>query len=256
MTRLLAIFLMLTPGLATQASEPTVTLASLLREMTQRETLARFPLPSYTCRQFSSYDRDMVAPDQPGWFANWDRSQFLRVEQRDGRQEHVLMDAEGPGAMVRFWATWHGPGGGEFTNGTLRVYLDGEEQPEIEAPIAEVIDGGWLAGPPLSQGVSPETIYQHRGHNLYLPIPYAQHCKVTYSTTAPVDRGAKQGEALYYQINYRTYSPDTKVVSFRRNQLKRLTAELQQTQERLGEPETGRTRRTTDGRKPRSVTRR
>ncbi len=225
---------LLTAGcFAAPVAAQTVSLASLLDEMTSRKTLAQFPDPAYTCRQFSSYDRDTVAPDQPGWFANWDRSQFLRVEQREGREEHVMMDADGPGAVVRFWATWHGPGGGEFTNGTLRVYLDGNDQPTIEAPIAEVIDGGLLAGPPLSQGVSPETQYPQRGHNLYLPIPYAKHCKITYSTTALIDRGAKKGEALYYQINYRTYEASTSVETFSREKLEQLRPLIERTQKRL-----------------------
>jgi hypothetical protein len=211
----------------------TITLESLLDEIVTRETLARFPQPSYTCRQFSSYDRDAVAVDQPGWFANWDRSQFVRTEENSGRKEYVMMDTAGPGAIVRFWATWHGPRGEEFTNGTLRVYLDGDEKPAIEGPIADVLDKGSLVGEPLSKGVSPETEYRFRGHNLYLPIPYAKHCKVTYETDAPVDRGAKTGEALYYQINYRTYEPGTQVASFRMDQLRQLSGKINQIQKRL-----------------------
>ena len=86
----------------------------------------------------------------------------------------------------RFWATWHGPRGKEFTNGTLRFYLDGKSEPAIKGPIRSIIDQGALAPPPLSQGVSPKTPYKHRGHNLYLPIPYATHCKITYETDAPM----------------------------------------------------------------------
>ena len=109
-----------------QANAQTVNLASLLDEMINRDNLARFPAPAYTCRQASSYDRGTVAPDKPGWFANADRSQFVRVEEKDGRKEFVLMDQDGPGAIVRFWATWHGPGGGLFSNGTL-AFLPGQQ---------------------------------------------------------------------------------------------------------------------------------
>ena len=77
-----------------------------------------------------------------------------------------------------------------------------------------------MAGGPISQGVSPQTEYAQRGHNLYLPIPYAKHCKVTYSTDVPVDRGAHEGEALYYQINYRTYDKGVEVESFTMDRLK------------------------------------
>ena len=212
---------------------PPITLESLLDEMVDRARLARWPDPAYTCRQASSYDRASVSPDDEGWYANWDRSHFVRTEERDGRTEHVLMDAEGPGALVRFWATWHGPRGQPFSNGTLRVYLDGGAAPAIEGPIADVIDGGLLAGPPLSQGVSPLTDHARRGHNLYLPIPYAKRCKVTYATPAFIDTGGKTGEALYYQINYRTYEKGTEVETFRRDRLAALAPKLARLQHRL-----------------------
>lgn len=210
-----------------------ISLETLLDEMVDREATARFPQPPYTCRQASSYDRDSVAPDKPGWFANWDRSQFVRTEEQAGRKEYVMMDEAGPGCIVRIWATWHGPAGKDFTNGTLRVYLDGNTEPAVEGPIEKIIDGGGLVGPPLSQGVSPATEYKFRGHNLYLPIPYARHCKVTYETSAPMDQGAKKGEALYYQINYRTYPAGTQVTSFAMQQLTQLESKLAEVQQRL-----------------------
>ena len=61
------------------AAEP-VSLKSLLAEMTDRASLARWPDPAYTCKQASSYDRASTAKDAPGWFANNDRSFFIREE--------------------------------------------------------------------------------------------------------------------------------------------------------------------------------
>ncbi|MHB8972837.1 MAG: glycoside hydrolase family 172 protein [Pirellulaceae bacterium] len=219
--------------LGSQVNAQTVNFASLLEEIVNRDNLARIPVPAYTCSQASSYDRGSVAPDKPGWFANADRSQFVRVEEKDGRKEFVLMDEEGPGAVVRFWATWHGPGGGPFSNGTLRFYLDNNPQPVIEGPAASIIDGGALCQGPLSEGVSPQTPPAQRGHNLYLPIPYAKHCKVTYETNVLVDIGAPHGEALYYQINYRTYAAGTNVESFAMDQLGQHKEKLAAVQQRL-----------------------
>lgn len=229
---LLAALPLLSPpsGLASER----VTLESLLKEMTDRSALARFPEPAYACSQASSYDRDSTSPDdQKAWFANRDRSQFIRTEERQGRTELVMMDEQGPGAIVRIWATWHGPGGGEFSNGTLRVYLDGAEEPTYEGPIAEFISGGRLAGPPLSQGVAPATNYGRQGHNLYLPIPYAKHCKITYETDVLIDVGAVRGEALYYQINYRTYEEGTEVETFSMDALSAAQEVLKETQQAL-----------------------
>ena len=145
-------------------------------------------------------------PGGPGWFANWDRSQFVRSEENAGRREWVLIDAAGPGAIVHVWGTWHGPKGGPFSNGTLRIYLDGAAEPIIAGPTTDIICGQALIGPPFSESVSPETPYERRGHNLYLPIPYAKHCKITYESDKLTDIGGKEGDALYYQINYRTYA--------------------------------------------------
>ncbi|MHC4355472.1 MAG: hypothetical protein ACYS0H_22460, partial [Planctomycetota bacterium] len=221
------------------AESKTITFESLLEEMVDRDCIVRLPSPAYTCRQFSSYDRNSSEPGSPTWWANADRSQFVRIEDNKGRKEHVLMDTDGPGAIVRFWATWHGPGGGEFSNGTLRVYIDRKAEPVIEGPMADLISGGKLVGEPLSRGVSPETAYRHRGHNLYLPIPYAKHCKVTYETKAFIDKGARKGEALYYQINYRSYESRSKVESFTKNSIAEARATLDRVQRMLGRNERG-----------------
>lgn len=220
---------------ACRAAPKPITLETLLEEMVDRDTIARLPDPAYTCKQASSYDRHSTEPGSPTWWANMDRSYFVRVEENGGRTEHVLMDVEGPGAVVRFWATWHGPGGGEFSNGTMRIYLDGQPEPAVAGPLADLISGGVLVAEPLSQGVSPQTAYRHRGHNLYLPIPYAKHCRITYQTDVPIDDGAHKGEALYYQINYRTYEPKTEVESFSSEVLRRAQGTVARVQAMLSQ---------------------
>lgn len=211
-----------------------VSLESLLCDMVNRQRVTEVPSPHYICRQASSYDRDTVGVGKPGWFANWDRSQFVRVEEKAGRKEYVMLDAEGAGAIVHIWGTWHGRRNEgklkPFSNGTMRVYLDGKAEPAIEGPIANLISGGKLVGAPFSESVSPQTEYEHRGHNLYLPIPYQNGCKITYESDAIVDFGAQKGEALYYQVNYRTYEPGTKVKTFQQSQL----AELKPLVEKMG----------------------
>ncbi len=224
-------------GSGRAAEVSTITLESLLKEMVNRDCIARLPEPAYTCKQFSSYDRHSDEPGSPTWWANADRSYFVRIEDNEGRKEYVLMDTDGPGAIVRFWATWHGPGGGKFSNGTLRVYIDGQPKPAIEGPMENLISGGLLVGEPLSQGVSPLTEYAHQGHNLYLPIPYAKHCKVTYETKTWIDEGAPKGEALYYQINYRTYETGVEVESFTMETLEKAKSLIERTQRMLAQNE-------------------
>ena len=90
------------PEPALCAASNKITFESLLEEMVNRDSIARLPKPGYTCKQFSSYDRNSTEPGSPTWWANWDRSYFVRIEDSDGRKEHVLMDTDGPGAVVRF----------------------------------------------------------------------------------------------------------------------------------------------------------
>ncbi len=220
---------MIALALALGIQAPQVSIKSLLQDMTDRTAVARLPEVDYTTRQASSYDRDSDDPNDPAtWYANWDRSQFVRIEEEAGRKEYVMMDVEGPGAVVRMWGTWHGPQGQPFSNGTLRVYLDGSDTPVIEGPITSVISGQALAPAPLSQHVSPTCPPGNRAHNLYLPIPYQSGCRVTYETDVPVDVGGKSGEALYYQINYREYAPGTRVESFTKERLAASQAALNQ----------------------------
>ncbi|MDR0352770.1 MAG: DUF2961 domain-containing protein [Opitutaceae bacterium] len=211
-----------------------VSIASLLREMTDRDERARFPAPAFTCAQASSYDRATVAPGQPGWFANSDRSMFLRVEHERGRREFVMFDAAGPGAIVRFWMTFSGPNCGR---GTLRIYIDGAAEPAVSGSAFDVLSGPAITSAPLADSVSKLTDYARRGHNLYFPIPYAKSCKITYESEhlREDDFGArKKGtEAVYYNINHRAYAPGVRVVSYSAAGLERAAAAITAALQRL-----------------------
>jgi len=197
---------------AVPLSAATVSQSTLLDEMIDRDALTRFPDPAYTCKQASSYDRASKSPTE-NWFANGDASQFIREETNGDRKEWVLMDAEGPGAIVRWWIT------APHYKVTFRIYLDGSDKPAIEANIGELVGGEFLVGAPLSEETA-------RGRNLYLPIPYAKHCKVT------VDDMPTQNN-LYYQINYRTYATDTAIETFTMDGFKALKGKIDSAQKIL-----------------------
>ncbi|HSW47120.1 MAG TPA: glycoside hydrolase family 172 protein [Phycisphaerae bacterium] len=189
-----------------------ITVDSLLDEMTDLARLIELPAPPYVTRQFSSYDRKSVSATQPeGWFANADRGQYLQVSNREGRGEYVLMDADGPGAIVRIWSA--------NAEGRIRVYLDDNPEPTLDAPMAELL-GGEMPGLPAPLGGR-----RARGWNLYFPIPYAKHCRIT------CDAGS-----LYYCINYRTYPAGTEVTTFTKPDIERLACKIRKTAERLGKP--------------------
>ena len=206
-----------------------IRLESLLDEMIDRAAVARWPEPAYQCKQASSYNRASQVRGEggtEGWFANQDWSRFIRKETRGDRTEWVMMDAEGPGAIVRFWMGNPAP---QTPNlGTMRIYLDGAEKPAIEMTAEEVLNGG-LVGPPLSA-------VRAIGRNLYLPIPYAQRCKVTYDRNYWTD-GRKRLDRAFYLINYRTYEVGTKVKTFSRAHLETAKPVIDRVQTLLLEPD-------------------
>ena len=169
-----------------------VCFTNLLNELTDLTLLAETPVYQFTYTQASSYDRRSTNPydkTETNWFANGDIGQFVRVENKNGTNEYVMMDADGPGAIVRIWSA--NPGG------TIRIYFDDKQMPEIEMPMKEILNGKNPLFPnPISYIVA-------KGWNCYMPIPYAKHCKIT--TTQ---------KETYYHVDYRTYSLDTDVKTY------------------------------------------
>lgn len=203
-------------------SQDQLTVGSLLREMTDRGQLTYYPNPSYTLGQFSSYDRRSVSPIDSNWFANEDYSRFIRADSTQGRRELVMFDAEGPGAIVRWWMTFAGKGG---NRGVLRIYIDGNLV--VSDSILHVLAGNLLAEYPLQASLSPDTDRDKQGHNLYFPIPYQSSCKITYTCDAIQYPSPESDPKVYYNINYRSYSPGTAVKSFSLQQLQTYSDEIE-----------------------------
>lgn len=233
MNRLYLIFSIFLICFLSSCNKEKVTLESLLKEQTDRAALTCFPEDSYQLKQFSSYDRNSVSPDSLGWFANADYTQFIREEQNAGRREFVLLDADGPGAVVRWWMTFSGP---DAFSGIMRVYIDGNETPAIEGNILDMLSGTMLATEPLASSVSPLTERERRGHNLYLPVPYAKNCKITYECDAVKIEEKKRVPSIYYNICYRAYEKNVQVESFSQEVFKRAEPVIKQTAEKLLSP--------------------
>lgn len=124
----------------------------------------------------------------------------------------VLAEVEGPGALVRFWAA------NPSDAGRVRIFLDGNDQPAVEAPLSDLLAGRWrteVDGQVLVAFPSPWAGLQASGWNLDFPLPFAKSCKVTVE---------KPG--LAYQIVCRTYPPLTPVRTFQRADLPALQPTL------------------------------
>jgi hypothetical protein len=169
-----------------------------------------------------------VQPGNENWFANNDMSHFIRVEQNSGRREFVLLDTNGPGAIVRWWMTFY-----KAQHGMIRIYLDGSDSPVIHGSPDELLSGDMITGGPLAvsvqAGAPPGEEGRDYDHNLYVPVPFSKHCKVTYecdSLRVLYDyEGTKVEEGYYwpdvfYNIGCRIYPASTRVESFSMKALK------------------------------------
>jgi hypothetical protein len=129
-------------------------------------------------------------------------------------QGHVLADMDGPGCVVRIWSA------NPKDAGKVRIYLDGAEKPVIEAPLVDLLGGKWqttIDGKETTPFPDPIACERSRGFNLYFPIAYARHCKIT------IDR-----PDIYYHVDYRTYPKGTEVETF---SMEGLAARSRQVQE-------------------------
>ena len=169
-----------------------VTFPDLLHGTSDLLALARPPVAGERSIRFSSYDRrsDAGPSDPDAWFANGDRGQFLRVEERDGRREHVLVDVEGPGAIVRIWSA--------NPSGTLSFYFDGAAEPGWRVDFAALLRG---EVEPIGE---PLAGMRSRGGNCHLPIPFARRVVVT----------ADSGD-FYYHVDVARFPEATAVETFR-----------------------------------------
>ncbi|MDA3867271.1 MAG: DUF2961 domain-containing protein [Salinivirgaceae bacterium] len=175
-----------------------VSLSTLMDEMVSAESDVCFPVPFYSARQLTSYDRRSLIPGTTLWHANDDWSGYIRLETNNGRQEKVLFDEKGPGVLTRIITT----GGSGTAN--LRIYFDDEAEASIK------IQGYDISKFPVT--IPAGMIYMHEHYNtsqgcsFYYPIPYSKRCKITVDD---VNRAA-----YVYHVNYRSYEEGTVVKTF------------------------------------------
>jgi hypothetical protein len=164
------------------AAEPVVSLRSLLRELTDLESLTRFPSPEYRLFQASSR-----AASPAGVV---DLAAFSATEPL------VLLDKPGPGALVRLWCR---PLGG--ARGWADVFIDGVAAARFPVERPE--------GEPSGEAGPPYVLWADGSLCVYLPMPYQSHCRVVFEPEG--EQGAGQ---LAFQATARAYRAGTAVESY------------------------------------------
>jgi hypothetical protein len=212
-----------------------LTLQALLKEMTDRDSVAIFPELEYKCLQASSYNRASVPPrGSEGWFADSDGTGFIRMEKNNGRREWVIMEHTGPGCITRMWTPYFYYDLNNNRGPKIRIYLDGAEKPAIEEYFIELLTRGEFKGAPAKKNEllvpRPFACYTARAGDLYLPIPYAKGCKITLDD-----------KPFYNIINYRAYPEGTRVQTWTRKGFEDARPQIMKTAGMLSNPEDFRT---------------
>ncbi len=192
----LLIIILILSTLISCTQENEVNLTSLLNEMVDRKQITHFPENGYQCLQASSYNRESVSPDQPGWFADSDGIGYIRIEENNGQKEWVIMEDEGPGVITKIWAVCFYYGLNDTIGANIKFYLDGAKEPVINTNFFKLVKGQDFVKAPFADEST-------RAGNLYFPIPYAKSCKIT------MDK-----KSFYNIINYRKYPEGIKVKTF------------------------------------------
>lgn len=115
-----------------------------------------------------------------------------------GATETVL-DVDGPGTIAHIWFTIADNEPYNLKRIVLRMYWDGEENPSVETPIGDFFGLG--LGEYHTWQSEMLSVGNDKSLNCFFPMPFAHHARITVT-----NEGQQPILALYYNIDYRTYS--------------------------------------------------
>ncbi len=204
---------------AIDPKHPVISFRTLLEELGDRSAITQWPSPEFRSLQASSYNRESIAPDKPGWFADSDGVSWIREEMNIGKKEFVIMEHDGPGCITRMWTPFFYYGFNNRTGPNVKIYLDGNKIPIIDENFIALLTGKGTIHPPFAS-------YTARAGVCFLPIPFSKSCKITLDD-----------KAFYNIINYRAYQNSESVETFSKDTYNKNTALLQTTTESLANPQ-------------------
>ncbi len=140
--------------------------------------------------EFTSYDRKSKYEDGKyvDWNANGDGGGVIE-KYDDGSV--LIAEMNGPGYISRIWTA-------DAQGGHVKVYIDGNKKPLIDAPFED-----WFNGTLWNYGKLCYTT--SKGKNCYVPITYNKSCRIV----------AEPGWGRFYHINYTTLPENCEVESLK-----------------------------------------
>jgi hypothetical protein len=118
----------------------------------------------------------------------------------------TVLDVAGPGVISHIWFTISDAEPQHLKRIVLRIYWDGEPTPSVESPLGDFFGLG--LGEYYNWQSEMLSVGSVKGLNSFFPMPFAHHARITLT-----NEGHGRIDALYYNIDYRTYrhrlAPDT-----------------------------------------------
>lgn len=114
-------------------------------------------------------------------------------------ETYTVLDVDGPGTIAHIWFTIADGEPYHLKRIVLRMYWDGEKDPSVEAPIGDFFGLG--LGQYHTWQSEMLSVGNDNSLNCFFPMPFAHHARITVT-----NEGKQTIGALYYNIDYRTYS--------------------------------------------------
>jgi len=110
-------------------------------------------------------------------------------------QVFTFAEIDGPGAIRHIWITVQNTGPAKMRNLILRFYWDGQENPSVEAPLADFF--GTCHGLTRHHESAFLTTPEGRGFNSYFLMPFGKRARLTVANETGEDAGM-----FFYQVDY------------------------------------------------------
>ena len=114
-------------------------------------------------------------------------------------ETYTVLDVNGPGTIAHIWFTIADNEPYNLKRVVLRMYWDGETNPSVETPIGDFFGLG--LGEYHTWQSEMLSVGNDKSLNCFFPMPFAHHARITVT-----NEGKQPILALYYNIDYRTYS--------------------------------------------------
>lgn len=107
----------------------------------------------------------------------------------------VLLDIDGPGMVRHIWMTTKPRAPIHLRNLIIRMYWEGHDTPSVEAPLGDFFGVCHGASVPFQSHLF--NLQEARGHNCWVPMPFARHARITLTNESDTDF-----DFVFYQVDF------------------------------------------------------